>query len=190
MWNILRFPIPLWTVLMFPSTQIHVAHFVWGCCWSHVLFPERCIRKHTLLLGPNLINVVHLAHPCHCLFSCLARPLHIVVCGFGRTRLEQFLSFLAQWDVPGSSCIFPASALESAFSPMILSSFWWKTEFRCDTWHQVWHCYWCAIVCGPPQQRCWVEASMSVWIYCFLTAGIILWCTEVIITGPCLLCPS
>lgn len=66
-----------------------------------------------------------------------------------------FLSFLAQWDVLGSSCIFPASALELAFSPMILSSFWWKTEFRCDTWHQVWHGYWCAIVCGPPQQRCW-----------------------------------
>ena len=78
---------------MFPSTQIHVTHFVWGCCWSHVLFPERCIRKHTLLLGPNLINVIHLAHTCHRLFSCLARPLHIVVSGLGRTRLELSLAF-------------------------------------------------------------------------------------------------
>lgn len=58
-----------------------------------VLFPERCIRKHTLLLGPNLINVVHLAHPCHRLFSCLARPLHIVICGLGCTRLEHSLAF-------------------------------------------------------------------------------------------------
>lgn len=62
-------------------------------------FPSMIIRKHTLLLGPNLITVIHLAHPCHRLFSCLARPLHIIVSGLGCTRLEHSLAFWHKKDV-------------------------------------------------------------------------------------------
>lgn len=154
---------------------------MWGCCWSHVVFPEHHYQKahpvawsqpyYCYSLGPSPSSLIFLpskASSHHLWWPWMYQAWTFLAFWHKKDVVPRCWCWA--WDVPGSSCIFPASALESAFFPMILSSFWWKTEFRCETWHQVWHCYWCAIVYRLPQQRYRVEASMSVWIYCLLTA--------------------
>ena len=60
-----------------------------------------------------------------------------------------FPCFMAQEDVPGLSCIFPASALELSISLRIPGFLYW--EIRLETNARCVHCYWCVLASRPCQ---------------------------------------
>ena len=60
--------------------------------------------------------------------------------------------FLGLSDAPGSSCIFPASVLESAISPRSPGSFYWTVVLETNHGSSA-YCYWGIVASRTSQQR-------------------------------------